>query len=72
MMHARDEFIDGDEDENTTKRYLLRLILEDDRNDAAWELPPELLETWKELYDHPDEDEAFAIHPELFSHKCSH
>ncbi|CAN9274571.1 unnamed protein product [Alternaria alternata] len=72
MMHARDAFIDGDDNSNTTKRYLLRLILDDDRDDAPWELPPELLETWKELYDHRDEDEVFAIHPELFSYKCSH
>jgi hypothetical protein len=72
MMHARDAFVDGDDNNNTTNRYLLRLILHDARDDAPWELPPELVKTWKELYDHRDEDEVFAIHPELFSHKASH
>ncbi|KAF2810688.1 Clavaminate synthase-like protein [Mytilinidion resinicola] len=72
MMHARDAFIDGNEDENTSQRYLLRLILKDDRADAPWEIPPQLATTWDELYNHPDEDEAFAIHPELFSYKAAH
>lgn len=72
MMHARDGFIDGDEDENTTRRYLLRLILKDERNADSWEIPPELKRTWEELYDHDDEEERFMIHPELFSFKASH
>ena len=72
MMHARDAFVDGIEEENTTKRYLLRLILKDDCSGANWELPPELHSTWEELYNHADEDEIFTIHPELFSFKAGH
>lgn len=72
MMHARDSFVDGDEEENTTKRYLLRLILKDGRNDEKWELPPEMRPTWKEIYDHEDEEEIVPIHEELFSYKAGH
>lgn len=72
MMHARDGFIDGNEAENTTKRYLVRLILKDERNSSEWEVPPEMETTWKELYDHQDEYEVFSIHEELFSYKASH
>lgn len=72
MMHSRDAFVDGDEEENTTRRYLLRLILHDDRADGSWEIPPQLASTWNELYDHADEEEVFAIHPELFSYKAAH
>ncbi|ORY09660.1 hypothetical protein BCR34DRAFT_486920, partial [Clohesyomyces aquaticus] len=72
LMHAREAFVDGDEDENTTKRYLLRLILHDDRQESKWEVPPELSKTWKELYDHDNEAEVFTIHPELFSFKAGH
>jgi hypothetical protein len=72
MMHARDSFIDGDAEENETTRYLLRLILHDDRDDVSWEIPKALEPTWKELYEHEDADEVFAIHPELFSYKAAH
>lgn len=72
MMHSRDAFIDGNEEENTTRRYLLRLILHDGRADAPWEIPPELGSTWDELYNHDDQEEVFAIHPELFSYKAAH
>ncbi|KAF2279313.1 Clavaminate synthase-like protein [Westerdykella ornata] len=72
MMHARDAFVDGDAEENETSRYLLRLILHDERPDARWEIPPALKPTWDELYAHADEDEVFAIHPELFSYKAAH
>ncbi|CAI6330977.1 unnamed protein product [Periconia digitata] len=72
MMHSRDAFVDGNEEENTTRRYLLRLILHDDRADAPWEIPPQLRGTWAELYDHLDEEEKFAVHPELFSYKAAH
>jgi hypothetical protein len=71
MMHARDSFIDGCEAENTTSRYLLRLILKDEKN-PGWEVPPEMERTWKELYDHKDEDEIIPIHPSLFSFKAHH
>ncbi|PVH93454.1 Clavaminate synthase-like protein [Periconia macrospinosa] len=72
MMHSRDAFFDGNEEENTTRRYLLRLILHDDRADGSWEIPPQLASTWDELYNHLDQEEAFAIHPELFSYKAAH
>lgn len=72
MMHARDEYVDGEEENNQTKRYLLRLILKDERNLSQWELPPKLEEVWSELYDHKVEDEVFSIHEELFSYKISH
>jgi hypothetical protein len=72
MMHARDGFIDGNEAENTTKRYLLRLILKDERNSSEWEIPSEMETTWNDLYDHGDEDEVISIHEELFSYKAGH
>lgn len=72
MMHARDAFIDGDAEDNETSRYLLRLILHDERADAHWEIPPALKPTWDELYDHEDEEELFSIRPKLFSHKAGH
>jgi hypothetical protein len=72
MMHARDSFVDGNEEENTTKRYLMRLILRDERNAVNWEVPEELQKTWQELYGHDDEEEVFAIHEELFSYKAEH
>lgn len=71
MMHARDGFIDGSEEDGTTRRYLLRLILRDERNEA-WEVPPEMQATWSELYDHEDGDEIIPIHPTLFSFKAGH
>lgn len=72
MMHARDGFVDGNEEENTTKRYLLRLILKDERDDVNWEMPPEMQPTWKEIYDHDDEKEIVPIREELFSYKAGH
>jgi hypothetical protein len=71
MMHARDGFADGDESENTTRRYLLRLILKDESNDK-WAMPPEMATTWKEIYDHEDETEIVPIREELFSYKAGH
>jgi hypothetical protein len=71
MMHARDAFVDGNEEENTTKRYVLRLILKDERN-SKWVMPPQMANTWKELYDHEDEMEVVPIHEELFSFKAGH
>jgi hypothetical protein len=72
MMHARDAYVDGDEENNQTKRYLLRLILKDERNASQWELPPQLKDVWSELYDHELEEEVFSVHKELFSYKISH
>ncbi|KAF2102644.1 Clavaminate synthase-like protein [Rhizodiscina lignyota] len=72
MMHARDGFVDGNELENTTKRYLLRLILRDERNRINWEPPKEMRPTWKTLYGHEDEEEILAVRPELFSFKAGH
>ena len=72
MLHARDAYIDGNEAKNTTRRYLLRLILKDERNQHKWDIPKELAGTWKELYDHKDDVELFPIHEERFSYKASH
>lgn len=71
MMHARDAFVDGDPSENTTARYLLRLILKDERN-PAWEVPDALKERWKEMYDHGEDEEVIPVHPRLFSLKATH
>ena len=70
-MHARDAYVDGDPRENTTARYLLRLILKDERN-PAWEVPDELRETWRGLYDHDEDEEAIPVHPKLVSLKATH
>lgn len=86
MLHARDAFVDGCEEQNTTKRYVLRLILkgispertsDDSRNppsDTActWEVPPELKETWRELYEHEDEIEIISVKEQLMSYKAGH
>ncbi|KAH8891759.1 Clavaminate synthase-like protein [Thozetella sp. PMI_491] len=71
MMHARDAFVDGCEGQNTTRRYLLRLLLQDEQNDR-WEVPPELDAMWDELYNHDDAEEIIPIHESLFSFKASH
>lgn len=71
MMHARDGFVDGNEAENTTRRYLLRLILKDERNEG-WEVPEAMERTWRELYAHDDGDEIVPVHPRLFSFKAAH
>ena len=71
VMHARDSFVDGCEEQNTTRRYLLRLILQDERN-GRWEVPPQMEPTWRELYAHEDDDEVIPIHESLFSFKAAH
>jgi hypothetical protein len=71
MMHARDAFVDGCEAQNTTKRYVMRLILRDGRN-PGWEVPPEMEETWRELYEHQDGDEVIPVWRELMSRKATH
>jgi hypothetical protein len=71
MMHSRDAFVDGCEEENTTYRYLLRLILKDDINEQ-WEVPPEMDSTWRTLYGHENHEEVIPVHPALFSFKASH
>jgi hypothetical protein len=72
MMHARDGFVDGCETRNFTKRYLLRLILKDERNATNWEVPPEMKPTWSDLYEHEDRDELITIRESLFSFKATH
>ncbi|KAK4449696.1 Clavaminate synthase [Podospora aff. communis PSN243] len=71
MMHARDAYVDGNPSENTTARYLLRLILQDERN-PLWEVPPGLEATWRELYEHLEEEEVVHVHPHLISLKSTH
>lgn len=71
MLHARDSFVDGCEEQNTTKRYVMRLILKDDGN-GDWELAPELSEKWRELYDHEDGTEIISTRERLMSYKAGH
>ncbi|KAL9064938.1 MAG: hypothetical protein Q9161_008570 [Pseudevernia consocians] len=68
MMHARDSFVDNEA--AGLKRHLLRLILRDD--EAAYELPAQLKDTWKDLYEHEVEEEDFPVEKELFAFACSH
>lgn len=68
MMHARDAFVD--DVAAGLKRHLLRLILRDD--EAAYELPEQLKDTWKDLYEHGVEEEEFPVQRELFAFACSH
>ncbi|KAK3384586.1 hypothetical protein B0T24DRAFT_674336 [Lasiosphaeria ovina] len=56
---------------HTTARYLLRLILRDQRN-PAWHVPRASQPTWRELYGHADEDEVVPVLPLLFSFKASY
>ena len=69
MLHARDAF----EDSNARgkKRHLLRLILKS-RNGKAPELPPQLAEMWKQLYEHDAEDEILPVEKQLFSRATEH
>jgi hypothetical protein len=71
MMHARTAYLDGNEKDGTSMRYMLRLILKDLENNA-WQEPHELAGTWEELYDHADEEELVSIKAELFSYTASH
>lgn len=71
MLHARDSFVDGCGEHNTTKRYVMRLILKDDGN-RGWELPSELNEKWRELYDHQDEEEIIPVKERLMCYKADH
>lgn len=68
MMHARDAFVD--DNAAGLKRHLLRLILRDD--EAAYELPEQLKDTWKDLFEHEVEEEEFPVQKELFAFACSH
>ena len=68
MLHARDSFID---DEPTGhKRHLLRLILRNEK--MAYDLPDQLKETWRALYEHDIEEELFPVKDELFTFSASH
>ncbi len=69
MLHARDAFVDGNAMEN--KRHLLRLILKRS-NGEPHELPPQLAETWKQLYEHDAEEEILPIEKQLFSRATEH
>ena len=68
MLHARDAFVDDNARGNN--RHLLRLILK--KNDEAHGLPPQLAETWKQLYEHDAEEELLPIEKELFSRATEH
>ncbi len=68
MLHARDAFVDNEAEGR--KRHLLRLVLRNEK--MAYELPKELEETWKALYDHDVEEEVFPVKRELFTFSCSH
>ena len=69
MLHARDAFVDDSARGN--KRHLLRLILKKNE-DEAHELPSQLVETWKQLYEHGAEEEILPIEMELFSRATEH
>lgn len=68
MMHARDAFVDNDAEGR--KRHLLRLILRN--QEWAYELPKQLEETWRGLYDHDVEEEMFPVKKELFTFASTH
>ena len=68
MLHARDAFVDEQCPGN--KRHLLRLILK--KKGRAHELPSQLAETWKQLYEHGAEEELLPIEMELFSRATEH
>lgn len=69
MLHARDPFVDSNARGN--KRHLLRLILKKSIGEAH-ELPPQLAETWKQLYEHDAEEEILPIEKQLFSRATEH
>ena len=69
MLHARDAFEDSNARGN--KRHLLRLILKNS-NGKAPELPPQLAETWKQLYEHDSEEEILPVEKQLFSRATEH
>ena len=69
MLHARDHFVDSNARGN--KRHLLRLILKKSIGEAH-ELPPQLAETWKQLYEHDAEEEILPIEMQLFSRATEH
>ena len=68
MLHARDAFVDNEAEGQ--KRHLLRLILRNE--EAAYDLPDQLKDTWKGLYDHDLAEELFPVKSELFTFSASH
>ena len=68
MLHGRDAFIDDETD--GCKRHLLRLILRNE--EMAYDLPEQLKETWKGLYEHDVQEEVFPVQSELFTFACTH
>ena len=68
MLHARDGFVDNQAAGN--KRHLIRLIVRNE--ETAYEIPPELEETWNALYKHDVEDEIFPVKSELFKFAATH
>lgn len=68
MLHARDAFVDNEAEGR--KRHLLRLVLRCE--EMAYELPEQLEDTWKALYEHNVMEEVFPVKKELFTFACSH
>ncbi|KAL6720526.1 hypothetical protein ACLMJK_002450 [Lecanora helva] len=67
-LHARDAFVDNDA--IGQKRHLLRLILRNE--EKAYDLPSQLKETWKGLYEHDRQEELFPVKSELFTFASTH
>ena len=68
MLHARDRFIDNEA--TRRKRHLLRLIVRNE--EVAYELPQQLKEVWRTLYEHDVEDEILPVQKTLFTRAASH
>jgi hypothetical protein len=70
MLHARDSFFDETEAGATSKRHLLRLIVQDDARIGR--VPAQLRPRWECLFEHDADDEVFPVDVERFGISVSH
>jgi alpha-ketoglutarate-dependent taurine dioxygenase len=70
MLHARDSFLDDSTAGLTSKRHLLRLIVQDDAR--VGKIPAQLQHRWECLFQHDEEEEVFPVTVERFGVNVSH
>jgi len=63
ILHARSAFID-DYDQKI-RRHLTRLIFRDE--ERGWNVPDDMMEDWKEYYDHDSAVETFPEEPKAWA-----
>ena len=79
LVHGRERFVDeveGGKQERKKKRHLLRLIVRNKierGGEGTWEdVPVQLREVWKAVYEHESGEEQWPLKEERFSFMTSH